>query len=107
LCAIVDRNGLITHGFTEDINRFLSMKSRWQSFGWRVLEVDAHNLTEILRELTAFSNLQSGPPTVLIANSNKGQGVSFMSGKAEWHHGGLTTEQFEMALAEVSGGAGG
>lgn len=107
LCAIVDRNGLITHGPTEDINRFFSMKSRWQSFGWRVLEVDAHNLTEILRELTAFSNLQSGPPTVLIANSNKGQGVSFMSGKAEWHHGGLTTEQFEMALAEVSGGAGG
>jgi len=103
LCAIVDRNRLITHGPTEEINRFSDMKSRWKSFGWRTVEIDAHNLQQILSALRTFSNLKSGPPTVLVANSYKGHGVSFMSGEASWHHGSLTADEFSLAIAEVTG----
>ena len=88
LCGIVDRNGLITHGSTE--------------FGWEVFEVDAHNL-EALQDLwKLISANKSGAPSMVIANSIKGKGVSFMENNFNWHHGGIDDEKFAVAMTELN-----
>lgn len=101
LCAIVDRNGMITHGSTEEINSFGDLAGRWRSFGWNVVELDGHDLIAVLGAFRRFAEGGETRPTVILANTRKGAGVSFMEGKFEWHHGGLTLEQLGAALAEV------
>ena len=81
LCAIVDRNGLITHGSTESINRLEPFKDKWVAFGWDVTEIDAHDLEQLAIQWQIFKSKDSGRPTMLIANSVKGKG-SFIYGKS-------------------------
>ncbi len=107
LCAIVDRNGLITHGSTEDINRLEPFKDKWVAFGWDVHVVDAHNFSELYSAWDYHFSKLSGQPTMVIAKSVKGKGVSFMENQAKWHHGGIDQERFVTALAELTQGQGG
>lgn len=106
LCAIVDRNGLITHGSTEDINRLEPFKDKWIAFGWDVHTVDAHNPEALEIVWRTHKNKHSGNPTLVIANSIKGKGVSFMENQASWHHGGIDQERFDVAMAELSANLG-
>ena len=102
LCAVVDRNRLITYGSTESINRLEPFRAKWESFGWKVYEVDAHCFKD-LRSIWAsfFSNIET-KPRLIVANSIKGKGVSFMENKAHWHHGSLDEKAYKMASIELS-----
>ena len=102
LCGIVDRNGLITHGSTESINRLEPFKDKWQAFGWEVFEVDAHDLKALQDLWRVISTKESGAPSMVIANSVKGKGVSFMENNFNWHHGGIDDENFSKAMTELS-----
>ena len=102
LCAIVDRNGLITHGSTESINRLEPFRDKWQAFGWEVFEVDAHDLNALEALWKVISAKESGAPSMVIANSIKGKGVSFMEDNFNWHHGGIDDAKFAAAMTELS-----
>lgn len=102
LCGIVDRNGLITHGSTESINRLEPFRDKWQAFGWEVFEVDAHDLKALQDLWRVISTKKSGAPSMVIANSVKGKGVSFMENNFNWHHGGIDDENFSKAMTELS-----
>jgi len=101
LCGIVDRNGLITHGSTESINRLEPFKDKWQAFGWEVFEVDAHDLTALCDLWRVIIAKEYGAPSMVIANSIKGKGVYFMENNFNWHHGGIDDEKFATAMSEL------
>ena len=87
LIAIVDRNNLTVLDFTEKIIKLNPFKKKWLSFGWNVLEADGHNINEIQKKINYFKKLRNGKPSVLIANTLKGKGISFMENQIKWHHG--------------------
>jgi len=101
LCGIVDRNGLITHGATESINRLEPFTDKWKAFGWEVFEVNAHDLNELQETWKKITSKKSGAPPMVIANSVKGKGVSFMENNFSWHHGGIDDIKLGSALREL------
>lgn len=96
LIAIVDKNNLQSDGKTERILSMENLGEKWKSFGWKVLNIDGHSEEELLTALTTTSNI----PMVIIANTVKGKGVSFMEGNALWHNNRLTERQFIQAMQE-------
>lgn len=103
LCAIIDRNSLITHGSTEEINSLEPMIDKWLAFGWETRDVDAHDINELINIFQDLGSKRSNKPTALIANSVKGKGVSFMENEAAWHHGGIDALKFTAAEKELQG----
>lgn len=101
LLAIVDRNGLITHGSTEDINAFGDLSSRWRSYGWEAVELDGHSFPEIIRALDAFAAGENLGPLAIIAKTVKGKGVRSLEGAAGSHHGSISLEQLNVAIREM------
>ena len=101
LCGIVDRNGLITHGTTESINKLEPFKNKWIAFGWDVIEIDGHDIKKLVSTLQKFTRKASGNPTLILANTVKGKGVSFMENQASWHHGGIDDKKLGIALLEL------
>ena len=101
LCGIVDRNGLITHGTTESINKLEPFKEKWLAFGWDVIEVNGHDIKKLVSTLQKFTRKASSNPTLILANTVKGKGVSFMENQAQWHHGGIDYKKLEIALLEL------
>jgi len=95
LVAIIDKNGMQYDGPTKDVLNMDGMAEKWESFGWQAQTVDGHNLTELL---DAFDNL-GGKPSVIVANTIKGKGVSYMENNPAWHHNRLTQAQFEELTA--------
>jgi len=102
LIGIVDRNGLITHGSTESINRLEPFADKWRAFGWDVFEVNAHDLPELQETWKTITLKKSGAPSMVIANSIKGKGVSFMENNFIWHHGGIDDAKLATALTELA-----
>lgn len=102
VCAIVDFNHVQLDDTIEAIKNLENLPARWHSFGWNVIEVDGHNALAVVRayELAA---LTKDRPTVLIAHTVKGKGVSFMEGDCNWHGNAPNAEQLEKALAEIRG----
>lgn len=98
LIAIVDLNGYQNDGSHEIVMNYGDMNSKWSSFGWNVLLVDGHNVEEVHSALT--NSKQAGMPTVVIAKTIKGKGVSFMENNNEWHHNRLTQKFYEQAIKE-------
>lgn len=96
LVAIVDKNGLQYDGPTREILNMDCMAEKWESFGWQTRVVDGHNLSELLEALDRFE----GKPTVVIANTVKGKGISFMEHNPAWHHNRLTQAQFDELTAK-------
>ncbi|MFD1547513.1 transketolase [Nonomuraea guangzhouensis] len=99
LTAIVDRNRLQQGARTEETNALGALGDKWRSFGWEVREVDGHDHLALLR---ALNGSRTGRPVVVIANTIKGKGVSFMEDRVEWHHKVPSPEQVETALAELA-----
>lgn len=91
LVAIIDKNGLQYDGPTKDVLNMDGMTEKWESFGWQARNVDGHNLAELL---DAFDNI-GDKPTVIVANTVKGKGISFMENNPAWHHNRLTQVQFD------------
>jgi transketolase len=101
LCGIIDRNGLITHGSTEEINKLEPFSDKWKAFGWEVYEVDGHNLKELKITLKLATNKTKKKPSMIIAKTVKGKGVSFMENQPKWHHGGIDQVKLETAIKEL------
>ncbi len=100
LTAIVDRNGLQTDGTTEEVMPVEPLANKWRDFGWNVLEVNGHSIAELLGAYDAALS-HANQPTVIVARTVKGYGVSFAAGKVQWHNQALSQEQMEIALAEL------
>ena len=86
LVAVVDRNDLAILGETELLLRLEPLEAKFESFGWRVLIVDGHDLEALIKTLATATINPEGPPCVVIANTTKGKGVSYMEGRHEWHN---------------------
>ena len=100
LTAIVDRNQLQVDGYTEEIMPVESLTAKWRAFGWHVLEVDGHDVSQLLWAYN-LALAWKRQPTVIIARTVKGRGVSFAEGKVAWHNRVFTQEEACTALAEL------
>jgi transketolase len=108
LVAIVDVNGLQQFGWVDPEGERTRpwttdrLAAIWASFGWRVLRLDGHDLRAIADGLrTAIADAEPGQPTVVLAETTKGRGVSFMEGRYEWHAKVPTADEADAALAEL------
>ena len=102
LCAIVDWNGLQIDGKNEDVMNVKPIDDKFKAFGWNVIEIDGHNLEEIVE---AFERARAckGRPTMILAKTHKGYGVSFMTDNAGWHGKAPSDEQAKQAVEELGG----
>jgi transketolase len=96
LTALIDRNFLQIDGRTEDVLKLESVKDRWSSFGWYTMEIDGHDINQILDALKE-GNKNTKKPTVIILNTTKGKGVSFMENNVDFH--GVPPNEIERNLA--------
>jgi transketolase len=102
ITAFIDRNGLQIDGDTEKVMGVEPLKEKWQGFGWNVLEIDGHDFTQILDAIDQAGQVK-GKPTMIIAKTVKGKGVSYMEGKAEWHGKAPAGELYQQAMMELGG----
>ena len=100
LVAIVDRNEQQIDGWTCDVMELEPFNSKWQSFGWHVIKVDGHDLTQLIDAFNQ-AKLVKGQPTVIIAHTTKGKGVSFMENNPNFHGKAPNAEEVEIALKEL------
>ncbi len=100
LVAIVDRNGVQNDGFVVDIMRTEPLADKWRAFGWRVQEVDGHDVFAVIDALDG-TRIETEGPSVIIARTIKGKGVSFMENTAIWHGKAPNAEERERALQEI------
>ncbi len=100
LCGIVDNNTLQIDGKVEEVMNINPIKEKWESFNWNVIEIDGHNVVDIEN---AFKKTEEykGKPTLIIARTIKGKGVSFMEDVAGWHGKAPNKQELETALAEL------
>jgi len=101
LVAVVDANGISLDGPVEDVMSVEPMADKWRAFGWTVHELDGNDTAALLRTFADLPETGAGTPTVLIARTRKGAGVSFMEDDPGWHLGYLSTEDRERALGEI------
>jgi transketolase len=103
LVAIVDRNRMTMDGDTEREVPLEPLAEKWRAFGWRVIACDGHDFDVLCPALAdALSSAHEGP-TVVLAETVKGKGVSFMEARAEWHYGALDSAMLARAIADVRG----
>ena len=100
LCVIVDHNGLQIDGTVEEVAGLVDIKEKFESFGFYTIEIDGHDIEEIIQAFQA-ARQEKGRPTAIIANTIKGKGVSFMEGKAQWHGKAPNKEEYEEAINEL------
>ncbi len=100
LVAIVDNNGQQIDGWNRDIMKLAPFNKKWQAFGWHVIEVDGHDLTQLVDAFNQ-AKLIKGQPAVILAHTIKGKGVSFMENNLDFHGKAPTAAQVEMALKEL------
>ncbi len=100
LTAIVDYNKVQIDGFVNDVKGIEPLAGKWRSFGWHVIEIDGHDFSAI--ESAYDEALETtGKPTLILAHTVKGKGVSFMENKAEFHGRALNDEEMTQALTEL------
>ncbi|MDO8491566.1 MAG: transketolase [Dehalococcoidia bacterium] len=100
LTAIVDRNEIQLDGWTEEIMNLEPFADKWRAFGWNVVEINGHSISEILDAFEKAKSFQ-GRPSVIIAHTVKGKGVSFMENNPEFHGKAPNPEQVKLALKEL------
>ncbi len=100
LCLIIDYNKIQSLGATNEVLNLEPLHAKLEAFNWHVIEIDGHNHEQIL---DAFQRIgREGKPTVIIAHTVKGKGVSFMENRLEWHYKSPNAEQYEQAVKEVN-----
>lgn len=100
LTAMIDRNFLQIDGHTEDILKLESVKDRWSSFGWYVIEINGHNIKEILSALSE-ADAHKRQPTLIVLNTTKGKGVSFMENNVDFHGVPPNEMEYNLAIEEL------
>ena len=103
LCVVVDANGVQQNGPVEVIKNIEPLPDKWRSFGWHPIEVNGHRFSELLNAFEEAKTVK-GKPTVIIARTVKGKGVSFMEGQSVWHGKAPNPQQLEQALKEIEAG---
>jgi transketolase len=103
LCAVVDNNGLQIDGPVEKVMGINPIHDKWEAFGWHVIDVDGHDMEQILNALNEAETVK-GKPTVIIANTTKGKGVSFFEDKVEYHGVTPSDDELERAVKEINNG---
>ena len=100
LCAVIDRNGLQISGTTETVMSHGNLTSRWNSFGWNVIRADGNDV-DSLDAAFIESQTHKGSPSVIIADTVKGYGISFMENNVKWHHRVPTEAEYQAAMSEL------
>lgn len=100
LIGIIDRNRLQATGAVIDRFNTNPLNEKWESFGWHVIEIDGHNIEQILAAYDEADTIK-GKPVVIIANTIKGKGISFAENQVGFHNGALNKEQYETATNEL------
>lgn len=100
LCAILDYNHLQIDGKVEDVAGLVDVQAKFESFGFKVINVDGHNIEQLIQAFS-IARHQKGMPSIIIANTIKGKGVSFMENEASWHGKAPKKEQYEQAINEL------
>jgi len=98
--VVIDRNGIQSFGATEDTLSLEPLGQKWRAFGWNVLEADGHDVAQLLRCMSQAKSDRLRP-TVIIAKTTKGKGVSFMEGDNSWHYKTPDDEFLQLALSEL------
>lgn len=101
LIGLLDRNHLQIDGDTKDIMAREPLNERWKSFGWNIIEIDGHNMKQILEALHGV-RVHKGGPAMIIMHTVKGKGVSFMENKVEYHGIPPTDEECKKAMLELN-----
>ena len=101
LVAIVDNNGLQANGRIQDRFDSGNIRDKFEAFGWHVLEIDGHDMAQILEALDTADTIH-GKPTMILAHTIKGKGLSFAENVVSFHNGALTEETYRQALAELA-----
>ena len=102
----MDLNGVQLDGTTDEIMPIRDLAGKWRASGWNVLECDGHDLSALSDAFDAAEQCK-GMPTVILARTVKGKGVSFMEGKAAWHGKAIDDESFAQAMKELGGAENG
>lgn len=102
LCAIVDWNGLQIDGENEKVMTVAPIADKFKAFGWNAVEIDGHDFNQIFDALDQARQTK-GQPTVIVAKTVKGKGVSFMENQAGWHGKAPSEEQAKQAVEELGG----
>jgi transketolase len=100
LTAILDLNGLQNDDFVADTMPIHPVPEKWRAFNWHVIEIDGHNMEEVVSALETAKTIK-GKPTIIVAHTVKGKGVSFMENVAAWHGQAPSVEQLDQAIAEI------
>ena len=100
LTAVMDRNNLQNDTYVDDIMPIEPIADKWRAFGWNVLEIDGHDMEAIVEALESVKSFKD-QPTIVIARTIKGKGVSYMENVCEWHGKAPSKEQAEVALNEI------
>ena len=100
LCGIIDVNGLQIDGATADVMPSEPLDKKWEAFGWNVIKVDGHDVAAIADALDAAEQCK-GKPTMILAKTTKGKGVSYMENNAGWHGKAPNDEQYDTGKAEL------
>lgn len=100
IVAIIDRNHLQISGNTEDVMAIENITERWTSFGWDVVTANGDDVDDLVKTFRSF-DYTSDRPHLVISESTKGRGVSFMENVAKWHHGVPDEEQYRSAIKEI------
>ncbi|NDV58030.1 transketolase [Bacteroides sp. 519] len=100
LCLIVDYNKIQSLGNTNEVLNLEPLKSKFEAFNWNVIQINGHNHCDILKAFTEAEKIK-GKPTVIIADTIKGKGVSYMENELLWHYRAPNKEQLEIASKEI------
>jgi transketolase len=102
LVAFLDHNHCQVDGYVRDICDIAPVEEKWRSFGWRVQRINGHDLHQVLAAVELSSRSESGPH-MIIADTIKGKGVSYMEDRPEWHARGINQEEYHIAMSELDG----
>ena len=100
LCVIVDNNGLQIDGEVKDVMSIYPIDEKFKSFGFEAINIDGHNIEEIIEALEKAKTIK-GKPTVIVAKTIKGKGVSFMENNVAWHGKAPNEEEYKIALSDL------
>jgi transketolase len=101
LVAIIDYNKMSQDGPISEIMEIAPLKSKLKAFGWKVIEINGHNMSAILKALHSLPSSASKVPTVIVMDTVKGKGIHWMEDSVTWHYGGLDTELEKKALKDL------
>lgn len=101
LCATLDLNGLQISGKTKEVMCSDNMEAKFSAFGWHVINVVDGNNCKLLEAAYEEAAAYKGKPSIVIAHTIKGKGISFMEDQVKWHHGVMSQQQYEQAIKEL------